>query len=75
MLGVDRYQLLNKIIFPAALPHILTGNRLSMGVAWVLVVVAEMVAVKSGLGYLSDLGIVIFRNRILRWHQLITYQG
>ncbi len=101
MLGVDRRQLLKKIIFPAALPSIITGSRLSMGVAWVLVVVAEMVAVKSGLGYLlmdarlffrndvviasmlsigilgflSDLAIVLFRNRILRWHQLITFQG
>ncbi len=36
---------------PAALPSIFTGLRLGLGVAWVLVIVAEMVAVKSGLGY------------------------
>jgi NitT/TauT family transport system permease protein len=33
------------------LPSVFTGLRLGIGVAWVLVIVAEMLAVKSGLGY------------------------
>lgn len=65
MMGVNRYQLLRRIIFPAALPSILTGSRLSMGIAWVLVVVAEMVAVKSGLGYLLMDARLFFRYDIL----------
>ena len=37
---------------PATLPQILTGVRIALGVAWLVVVAAEMIAVNSGLGYL-----------------------
>jgi len=40
------------VIFPAALPRVLTGLRVALGVAWLVVVAAEMLAVDSGLGYL-----------------------
>ena len=43
--------LLWRVVLPSALPSILTGWRLGMGIAWVLVIVSEMVAVKSGLGF------------------------
>ncbi len=51
MLGTSRFQLLYKVIIPSALPSIFTGLRLGVGMAWVGVVVSEMLAVKSGLGY------------------------
>lgn len=51
MLGAKPQRTLLHVIFPASLPAILTGLRVGMGLAWVLVIVAEMVAVKSGLGY------------------------
>jgi NitT/TauT family transport system permease protein len=38
---------------PAALPQIITAMRVRLGVAWLVVVAAEMVAINSGLGYLS----------------------
>lgn len=41
-----------KLIFPAILPEILPALRISLGIAWLVVVAAEMIAVKSGLGYL-----------------------
>jgi len=41
-----------RIIFPAILPRILPALRISLGIAWLVVVAAEMIAVKSGLGYL-----------------------
>lgn len=41
-----------KIIFPGILPELLPALRISLGVAWLVVVAAEMIAVKSGLGYL-----------------------
>jgi NitT/TauT family transport system permease protein len=44
--------LFQKIILPATLPQIITGVRLALGVAWLVVVAAEMIAVNSGLGYL-----------------------
>jgi ABC-type nitrate/sulfonate/bicarbonate transport system permease component len=53
------------VILPAALPSILTGVRLSMGIAWVLVVVAEMLAVRSGLGYLLNVAYLFYRNDVV----------
>jgi NitT/TauT family transport system permease protein len=50
--GVTGLDLFKKVVFPAALPQILTGLRLALGVAWLVVVAAEMIAVNSGLGYL-----------------------
>ena len=50
--GLSPLQLLARVIFPAALPRILIGLRISLGIAWLVVVAAEMVAVDSGLGYL-----------------------
>ena len=50
--GLSPLQLLSKVIFPAALPRILIGLRISLGIAWLVVVAAEMIAVDSGLGYL-----------------------
>jgi NitT/TauT family transport system permease protein len=41
-----------RVVFPAALPQIITGIRIALGVAWLVVVAAEMIAVNSGLGYL-----------------------
>src|SRR4030095_10445428 len=50
--GVAGLELFKKVVFPAALPQIITGVRLALGVAWLVVVAAEMIAVNSGLGYL-----------------------
>jgi NitT/TauT family transport system permease protein len=50
--GLGRVQLFRRVILPAALPQILTGVRIALGVAWLVVVAAEMIAVNSGLGYL-----------------------
>ncbi len=50
--GLSASQLLAKVVFPAALPQIIVGLRLALGIAWLVVVAAEMVAVDSGLGYL-----------------------
>jgi len=43
--------MLTDIVLPAALPSIFAGLRIAVGSAWMLTVTAEMVAVKSGLGY------------------------
>ncbi len=52
MMGAGPLQRLVRVILPAALPAIFTGLRLSLGIAWVLVVVTEFFGVRSGLGYL-----------------------
>jgi len=51
MLGAGEAAILTKVVFRSALPSIFTGLRLGIGVAWTAVIVAEMIAVKSGLGY------------------------
>ncbi len=51
MMGAGAGTVLTKVVFPSALPSIFTGMRLGIGVAWTAVIVAEMIAVKSGLGY------------------------
>lgn len=50
--GLSRFELFRRVIFPATLPQILTGLRIALGIAWLVVVAAEMIAVNSGLGYL-----------------------
>lgn len=50
--GLTGAELFRRVILPATLPQILTGLRIGLGVAWLVVVAAEMIAVNSGLGYL-----------------------
>jgi NitT/TauT family transport system permease protein len=50
-LGAGRVQLLNAVVLPATAHDILTGVRLALGVAWIVLVPAEYLGVKSGLGY------------------------
>ena len=50
--GVTRKKLFLQVVFPAALPQIIVGMRIGLGVAWLVVVAAEMIALRSGLGYL-----------------------
>ncbi len=49
---LGRMRLFRRVILPATLPQILTGVRIALGIAWLVVVAAEMIAVNSGLGYL-----------------------
>jgi NitT/TauT family transport system permease protein len=50
--GVSRYTLFRRVVIPAVLPQIIVGMRIGLGVAWLVVVAAEMIALRSGLGYL-----------------------
>ena len=45
-------EIVRRVLIPAAFPKILTGLRAALGIAWLVVVAAEMIAVNSGLGYL-----------------------
>lgn len=50
-LGASRWQMLSRIVMPAINFDIFTGIRLALGVAWVVLVPAELLGVTSGLGY------------------------
>ena len=50
-LGAGRSTMFLRVILPAATPHILTGLRVGIGVGFICVIVAEMIAVNNGLGF------------------------
>ncbi|MFT3913740.1 MAG: ABC transporter permease [Anaeromyxobacteraceae bacterium] len=50
-LGASEWTVFRRIMVPAAMPYILSGVRIGIGVAFIVVIVAEMIAVNSGLGY------------------------
>ncbi|WP_311790914.1 MULTISPECIES: taurine ABC transporter permease TauC [Pantoea] len=51
-LGASRWQLLRWVILPGALPEILTGLRIGLGVGWSTLVAAELIAATRGLGFM-----------------------
>ena len=51
-LGASRYRVLITVILPLALPNIFTGLRLTTGMAWRVIIAAEMVAIPTGIGAL-----------------------
>jgi NitT/TauT family transport system permease protein len=50
--GLSPAGLVYSVLYPAVLPQLITGLRITLGVAWIVVVAAEMIAVNSGLGFL-----------------------
>lgn len=52
ILKKNNIQTLFKVVFPSALPSIFTGLRIGIGIAWMCVVGAELIAATSGIGYL-----------------------
>ena len=51
VLNLSEWKIVTKILFPAALPFVLTGVRLSIGVAWLVIVAAEMLTGGVGIGF------------------------
>ena len=66
--GVSRYTLFSQVVIPAVLPQIIVGMRVGLGVAWLVVVAAEMIALRSGLGYL----IIDSRNAGTRYDLVVA---
>jgi NitT/TauT family transport system permease protein len=44
--------LVYRVLYPAVVPNLIVGLRITLGIAWLVVVAAEMIAVSSGLGFL-----------------------
>jgi ABC-type nitrate/sulfonate/bicarbonate transport system permease component len=60
-MGVPRSLILTKVVLPAAMPSILLGSRLAMGVAWTAIIAAELgVGAKSGGGTSGGIGQMMF---------------
>jgi len=68
--------LFRKVILPAALPSIVVGLRLSFGIGWAVIIAAELVAARSGLGFLIADGMEILRSdRVLVGMVVIALLG
>lgn len=50
--GLGPMRLLYQVLYPAVIPQLIVGLRITLGIAWLVVVAAEMIAVNSGLGFL-----------------------
>ncbi|WP_312793966.1 ABC transporter permease [Tianweitania sp.] len=50
-LAATRWETLSRIVIPGILGHVLTGARLAIGIAWIILVPCEMLGVSAGLGY------------------------
>ena len=50
--GLSPIAFVSRVIYPAVVPQLIVGARITLGVAWLVVVAAEMIAVSSGLGFL-----------------------
>ena len=75
-LGGTRWQILREIVLPGAFPTILTGLRIGLGVGWMALVAAELVAASSGLGFLiEDSRNLLFTERVLVGMILIGLLG
>jgi NitT/TauT family transport system permease protein len=64
-MGASNTTIFTKVIFPASLPATFTGMRIAVGVAFTCVIVAELIAVRSGLGYLITEARMIVRSDIV----------
>ena len=50
--GATRWQVFRTIAFPGAVPHIMSGVKLGIGMGLILIAIAEMIGAKSGLGFM-----------------------
>ncbi len=64
-LGARRSQVMRWVLLPAAIPRIVTGLRVGLGVAFMVLVAAEMFASESGLGFLIVDGRRFFRTDVV----------
>jgi len=65
-LGAKRFQVIRKVLLPASLPGIIDTLRIIVGWAWTYIIVAELVASASGIGYM-----IISSQRMLRTGNII----
>lgn len=54
--GLNKFELARRILLPASLPSVFTGLRTALGLAWMFLVAAELIAASQGLGYLLSDG-------------------
>jgi ABC-type nitrate/sulfonate/bicarbonate transport system permease component len=66
-LGASRRRIMTHVVLPTVAPHIFTGFRIAIGVSWMSIVAAELIAASSGLGYM-----IIYYREVLRTDAIIV---
>lgn len=61
----DNLSLFRKVVLPASLPQVIVGLRISFGTGWAAIIAAELVAARSGLGYLISNGMEVLRSDLV----------
>jgi len=61
-LGATRYELFRDVVLPTAYPQIVTGARLGMSMAFIVLVAAELIASSAGLGYMINYARITFKT-------------
>ncbi|MEJ2375047.1 MAG: ABC transporter permease [Pseudolabrys sp.] len=61
----DNVSLFRKVVLPASLPQVIVGLRISFGTGWAAIIAAELVAARSGLGYLISNGMEVLRSDLV----------
>ncbi len=75
-LGAEPFFVVRSVTLPAALPQILTGIRTGIGVAWFNVIAAELIGVRSGLGYKIQLNrTLLFSENVIAIMLIIGFLG
>ena len=69
--GATKFQVLRKVAIPTAMPMIFTGLKVALGVSWMTVVAAELVAASRGLGYMLQISRTICRPDIIVMGMLV----
>ena len=64
-LGAGEFAVIRRVVWRAALPQILTGIRVGLGVGWMALVAAELVGANSGLGFLINDACTVLRTDIV----------
>lgn len=65
MLGMNRWRRVYRVLIPAAMPHIVTGLRLGLGISWAYLVLGELTGVPDGLGAVIMDARMLGRNDII----------
>ncbi|MBM3596624.1 MAG: ABC transporter permease [Alphaproteobacteria bacterium] len=66
-LGVSRRRMMTHVVMPSVAPYIFTGFRIAIGVSWMSIVAAELIAASSGLGYM-----ITYYREVLRTDAIIV---
>ena len=66
-LGASRSRLMTHVVLPTIVPYVFTGLRISIGVSWMSIVAAELIAASSGLGYM-----ITYYREVLRTDAIVV---